>query len=66
MSDPSIEPGVYEITVELDDATFIETFVIKLIIQEFIPEEEVVVDEVVEPTPSSDTDADVDTLKPEA
>ena len=30
MSDPTIEPDIYEITVELDDATFIETFVIKL------------------------------------
>ena len=39
MSDPSVEPGVYEITVELDDASFIETFVIKLIVQEFVPEE---------------------------
>ena len=30
MSDPSIELGIYEITVELETATHKETFVIKL------------------------------------
>ena len=66
MSDPTIEPDIYEITVELDDATFIETFVIKLIVQEVIISEEEVVDEAVEPTSSTSDSADTDTSEPEA
>ena len=66
MSDPTIEPDIYEITVELDDATFIETFVIKLIVQEVILSEVEVVDEVVEPTSSTSDSADTDTSEPDA
>ena len=61
MSDPTIEPDIYEITVELDDATFIETFVIKLIVQEVILSEGEVVDEADEPTISTSDSADTDT-----
>ena len=53
LSDPTIEPGIYEITVELATVTHEETFVIKLIVQELVPEGGVVVDQVVGPAPST-------------